>query len=396
MNPWIILRLLNRKKLMDWTPNPLWQQLSSTAEDNTFSALHAVYPLSPNWCTLQFTMSAGQYTVAWGDSTTENVNSGVTAYKSFGYDSCPDNDIGKADEVACTFTDSGDTVNITGHQFVNGNLVSFSNVKTTTGISAGSLYYVVNSATNTFKVSNTIGGAAVSLTNDGSGKIYIPKYRTVVVNVTPTTGGASFTAFNLSVRHTSATAVTYSTQWLDVAINAQGCTTQTMYSANVTHANMERFQGDLRLVTNFTNFLLNCYSLTSVPLLNTAAGTSFAGMFQNCYSLTSVPLLNTAAGTNFTSMFQNCYSLVRLPALRTNSGTDFTTMLGGCKSLASAPFVGTAQDINYASTQLSATELNRIYSQLATAAKTITITGCYGATGDDPSIATGKGWTVVG
>lgn len=43
---------------------------------------------------------------------------------------------------------------------------------TGTGLSAGSLLYIVNSATNTFKVSTTLGGAAIDITAVGGGEIY--------------------------------------------------------------------------------------------------------------------------------------------------------------------------------------------------------------------------------
>jgi hypothetical protein len=43
---------------------------------------------------------------------------------------------------------------------------------TGTGLAVGSLLYVVNSATNTFKLSTTSGGAAIDLTAVGGGEIY--------------------------------------------------------------------------------------------------------------------------------------------------------------------------------------------------------------------------------
>ena len=46
---------------------------------------------------------------------------------------------------------------------------------------------------------------------------------------------------------------------------------------------------------------------------------------------------------------------------------------------------------------LSSDALNEIYTNLATVTgQTITVTGNYGTAGDDPTIATAKGWTVTG
>ena len=71
-------------------------------------------------------------------------------------------------------------------------------------------------------------------------------------------------------------------------------------------------------------------------------------------------------------MFQNCYSLkrVELPIKYTNSLANF---------------------------KLSADALNEIYTNLPTVSRqTLTVTGNYGTSGHDPSIATAKGWTITG
>ncbi len=50
-----------------------------------------------------------------------------------------------------------------------------------------------------------------------------------------------------------------------------------------------------------------------------------------------------------------------------------------------------------ANAKMSATALNEMYSILPTVTgQTVTVTGNYGVSGDDPTIATVKGWTVVG
>jgi hypothetical protein len=71
-------------------------------------------------------------------------------------------------------------------------------------------------------------------------------------------------------------------------------------------------------------------------------------------------------------------------------------MFGACQSLKSAAMSGTANTISYLNCELSAAELNKIYTGLATATKTITVTGNWGVASDNPAIATAKGWTVTG
>lgn len=68
--------------------------------------------------------------------------------------------------------DSGtDIFTATGHDFVNGTPVTFSNSggELPGAVSSSMVYFVVNAATNTFKISESIGGAAVNITSNGSG-----------------------------------------------------------------------------------------------------------------------------------------------------------------------------------------------------------------------------------
>jgi hypothetical protein len=65
-----------------------------------------------------------------------------------------------------------------GHGLSDGDRVLLFNVLGTalpTGVSEGTVYFVVNSAANTFKVSTTSGGAAVDLTAVGGGEGYFEK-----------------------------------------------------------------------------------------------------------------------------------------------------------------------------------------------------------------------------
>lgn len=74
-------------------------------------------------------------------------------------------------EKACTFTDTGDVVGVTGHGYANGDKVAFTAIASTTGISTAAYYYVVSAATDTFKVAATAGGSAIALTTNGTGAV---------------------------------------------------------------------------------------------------------------------------------------------------------------------------------------------------------------------------------
>ena len=99
-------------------------------------------------------------------------------------------------------------------------------------------------------------------------------------------------------------------------------------SINITSL-FERFRADLQVIlydyittikyvpntTNVTTFhaaWYYCSSLTSFPLINTAAGTSFQSAWGFCTGLTSFPLINTAAGIDFSYAWDFCSSLTPL------------------------------------------------------------------------------------
>jgi hypothetical protein len=73
-------------------------------------------------------------------------------------------------------------------------------------------------------------------------------------------------------------------------------------------------------------------------------------------------------------------------------------MFSGCTSLTSVELTGCKYSVSVASCLLSGTALDTLYTSLGTAAasQSITVTGNYGTPTDTPSIATAKGWTVVG
>jgi len=66
---------------------------------------------------------------------------------------------------------TGDTFTFTAHGLSNGDQVILDTIVTTTGISPDTVYYVVNSAANTFKVAATKGGAAIDLVGDGTANV---------------------------------------------------------------------------------------------------------------------------------------------------------------------------------------------------------------------------------
>jgi len=79
------------------------------------------------------------------------------------------------DSQSVTFTDAGDLVGLTDHELRTGELISFTVITSTTGISVDTAYYVIYSDANNFQVAssyaNAVAGTALPLTTDGTGTI---------------------------------------------------------------------------------------------------------------------------------------------------------------------------------------------------------------------------------
>ena len=377
--------------LVPWVRNPSWPACEANTGDNRVRGLYAVWPGGGNF--IAMTVS-GAYTVEYGDGTTTNYAAGVTAYYEYDY-----NDADLANTNApVTFTDSGDTVNRTSHGYQNGMTVQFYNIVSTTGITAGQTYYVINATTNSFQISSTYGGSAVALTTNGSGTL-LP-YKIATVTITPQVAN-NLTSVNLFVKHNQAGLVNgYSTGWLDLAFAASTITsltisgvtsvihryleqvklnqlgaitsfsslfsvlvalknvvisdsitsvtaTDSMFSACRNLVNVSQF--NTASVTNMSSMFATCTELQTVPLLNTESVTNMTSMFQNCYNLQTVPLFNTAAVLNMTTMFQNCYSLQTVPLFNTAAVTNMSSMFSTCQKLKTVPLFNTASVTNMSS-----------------------------------------------
>jgi len=111
--------------------------------------------------------------------------------------------------IAVSFQDSGDTVTLNAHGLVDGKIVSFPSVVTTTGIAINTPYFVVNSTTNTFQVSLTLGGSAIALTANGTGTVAYGSYiQSIITN----------TSFTLDKPASSTGTVTLTSRILDTSI----------------------------------------------------------------------------------------------------------------------------------------------------------------------------------
>ena len=304
-----------------------WMTLPTVLDtDQKFVGLHMV-TVDSCFCALS---AAGAYTVDWGDGTTQNIATGVTAYHQYDY-------------ATLTTTSTSDA----------------------------------------------------TITSFG--------YKQAIVTVTPQ-AGQQLTSLNLNVKHNQTGLQLYSSGFVDVAIASPylvGCfigATNTSGTQSITMQDLEIVNIVTSAVLNFSFCLYGCYSLQSVDTMGMSSCTNATSMFQNCRSLQTVPLFNLAACTNANNMFSGCPSLQTVPLFNLGACTNATGMFQSCSSLVKATCSGTKVSITYLNCMLSATQLNAIYTNLASGvvSQTITVTGNWGAATDTPSIATAKGWTVTG
>jgi hypothetical protein len=78
--------------------------------------------------------------------------------------------------IAVAFDNTTDTFTAAGHGLTNGNRLRFGGTTLPTGITAGTNYFVIAAAANTFQVSATFGGTVDSGTTDGAGVVATPQY----------------------------------------------------------------------------------------------------------------------------------------------------------------------------------------------------------------------------
>lgn len=95
---------------------------------------------------------------------------------------------------AFTALASTDIITAYGHTLANGDRVVLKQVASAlpTGLSADTVYYVVSSATDTFQLSLTSGGAAINFTTNGAGVVYKLNPRTIQLGDTPRFNATDF------------------------------------------------------------------------------------------------------------------------------------------------------------------------------------------------------------
>jgi hypothetical protein len=252
-------------------------------------------------------------------------------------------------------------------------------------------------------------------------------FRQAIIKVTPQSG-QNITKLDLRVAHSqSGLNTAYRSGWLDITVNGPNLASGTNLiiggTARPFHGILERVTIlSIGAVTNLSALFQNCDALRSVPPLNMGAVTIATSMFNGCSSLKVAPLLDVSAPANMNQMFRACSDMIFPPDLDMTNVTSMPQTFLGCTSLQEIPAYNLANvttglanafstcpslarvratgidiSVSFANCKLSGAALDEIYTNLSStgSGKTITVTGNYGTATHDPTIATGKGWTVT-
>ena len=396
---------------VDWLELPVL--VSGT--DHRVVGLFAVGNHLSNFVALQF---SGDYTVDWGDGTApENFSAATIAYHNYVYSNL-------SADTEFELSGSGEThrqaiISITPQSGQNLTSLNFNLRHNQSGLSAYKTPFLDISVCAPSCSSITFGGT--------NGNLHLLEQVSLIQTGTITNGTAMFQ--NCSALQ--------SVPLFDLSAMTNG---SNMFANCFSLRSVPLF--NLSAMTNGIAMFSGCNSLQSVPLFNLSAMTNGTGMFQVCRSLLSVPLFNLSAMTNGSfmfrfsylktvplfnlsamtngsfmfadmpilqsipnfnlsamtngsNMFENSNSLQFVPSLNLSAMTNGASMFNNCSSLSQCKATGIAETISFANCRMSATELNQLYTNLSTVtSKTITVSGNWGYSSSNTSIATDKGWTV--
>jgi len=311
-----------------------WLSLPSVISgDQKFVGLYSIYDNDSNFCALQ---CASNYTVDWGDGTSNNYSANVSAYHVYGYNYAgfvgTESSYGYRQAV----------VTITPQATFNLTKVDLNIKHNQTGLPAYTSNWLDICLAGQFISSLFIGGANVPPKN-------LEIFEFVGTNVITNLSNCFLNAHALKWFKGM-----YTNSVTNMTTTFSGCyalqSIPLLNTANVTIMN-GTFTTCYNLltipllntnkVTIMQSMFLNCTSLVSVPLLDTALLQDSAIMFQGCISLITIPLFNTISLTNAYSMFQGCVSLKEVPLFNTSSVIACYNMFLGCSSLQSIPFFDT-------------------------------------------------------
>ncbi len=331
------------------------------AAEQKFVGLIAVFDQASNYVALRCQVSTGTYTVDWGDGTApQTYTTNTTAEYNYTYSnlsSSTDCSRGYRQAiVTVTPTTAGATFSEVGLNYRHSARSSTSTVVTWLDVAVSA----PNATTLRLGGVNSAGTQTCLLTFLEQATIVSHNTTTMANMFNGCRELQSVPLFNTAAVTTMASMFNGCSSLQSVPLfNTAAVTTMaSMFNGCTSLQSVPAF--NTAAVTTMDSMFNDCASLQSVPLFNTAAVTTMASMFNGCASLQSVPLFNTAAVTTMASMFNDCTSLQSVPLFNTAAVTAMNSMFNTCSSLQSVPLFNTAAVTTMASMFSSCSSLRTI------------------------------------
>lgn len=323
-----------------WVRPSEWPSLTPvTTTESKFTGLLAIMPNdADNLASFRFLVSGGggsQYTVDWGDGTTEDVDHNTQVTHQYTYST------------------------ITGDPLSYG-------YKTVT--------VIVTPKTS----GQTFTSIILRVRPDGVGAqiAYAHKWLDIEMGstgLTTLTTGANNSISNFPfcerfrLASKSASLTSFFEQfyyWSALQEIIFDCDTSTVTNCNA----MFYFCTNLRFGPYFntenvtiTTFMFGeCRKLVNIPTYNLAKNTTMALMFVNCQKLPEVPIFNTSNVTSLSSTFNGCFLLKSIPEIDAIKITTMDSAFRDCYSLETIKIINSANCTSYNSAFSSCRNLNNV------------------------------------
>ena len=295
---------------LGWTVPSDWITYTvPAASDQKVIGTVAVFNQDSNYFAVNIaTTDASTYTVDWGDGTSANFASGVTAEKNYLW-----SDI------------SAGTVTSEGYRQA---------IVTITPTTAGKTFsnLQLNRRHSALTASTTVSSPWLSLSIAAPNATSITLAGSSDATKVFTTLAQQIQIFSSNLSSTSASGLFQNCYALqDVVFNTSGTLTNLTSMFNGCRNLKVAPFFNTASATNMSSMFAGCLALQSVPLYNTSSVTDgMSSMFNACASLRTVPFFNTALVTNFSNMFFAAYSLESVPLWNTVSATNMQNMFFNC------------------------------------------------------------------
>ena len=384
----------------NWVRPAEWLALPDNVDGvQKVSILNAVFDTDSEFIAMIF---EGDYTVDWGDGVVENFALGVKAEHKYEY-----SNVNLNSDTVATFGYKQCIITVTPQVGNNLTLINLNTYPSIIGslLNSNKSVNFLDIRINSSYCTLLILASQVKNTNRYYARLYMLE-QSVIGEIADSVFSYMFS----NCMSLQSSIIKYE----NIITNMEGIHTSNRSLKYIPDYNFSN-------VISLANAFSSCwYLLSEDKVINTTSSlASLSNTFNGCSSLTKgFRFLNTDNVLTISSMYSNCTMLSEIPTYSFPLLAGTNTFVSSCYSLRIIPniTVGKTASFNFstnynlirmlmpiytsftvANNKMSATALNEMYTALPTVTgQTVTVTGNYGVSWDDPTIATAKGWTVVG